>query len=1033
MTAERLNNAIRRCVCWTVFIVLLVTYWLTTPTTISYWDCPEYVSAAYLLEIGHPPGNPLWMLVERIITIFVPARYAAYAINLSSGLFTAWSCALMAAAIFPAALWIIRRRRMASIPDGVAAGATALIAALSFGWCDSAWYSAVEAEVYAMSIFFTALSVWLMTRWAFNHDPRRGNRILVLVAYVLGLSLGVHQLNLLVLPAFALMWGLRRGIRNPWKLLLLVAIGCVSVGVVLVGVMPGTIAVAAKLELLMVNHWGLPPLSGVAAFVILLGIFLLAALAITAHFAGNRHYDTRRLNLVIWMAAMLLTGYSVYAIIPIRGDIPSPANPTMPGEPFAFAEYQAREQYGSAPLLYGPTPYSKPMLQEEWVDGKPVYRRYALKRGHRLVTPAEPNARLDTDHSRLLPSDSAANADLLHSDRAGYLVRGYVLKNIYTPELNMWFPRITSRDPSDLRSFADWAGMDTTTMDKVAVSAALDTLGRPVGRLDRQGVRVREYSYRPTMMQNMRMLFGYQVSYMYMRYLLWNFVGRQNDLPSQGEVQHGNFITGFTPIDNAMLGAEEALPPEAGSDNPGRNRYYALPFILGIVGLIWLINAGKRGRSVAASTFLLFFMTGIAIVIYLNQSPGEPRERDYSFLGSFWTFAVWIGFGALAFARALRTQWAFLVALLVPVWMCVENRDDHDRRGREAARNIAVSTLESLDPNAILFVDGDNFTFPLWYAQEVEGIRRDVRVINVSYLSIPRYTANLMQPWRQAPAVPFTLTRGDILYGALSPIYLEPGSRDTLPAPEILNRLREPGNNRIRARYALIPVASGDTMAFDLRNLTNGSDMVPFHRLMAFDIIATNAWKPTERPIYLNRLLPSSGKIYVPSEALSPTLSGFRYGTRNDDAILDEMRRAVNAVIAPNDTSRHVYMDATPARMVANLRASLLFTARHQLRSGRIDDARVTLHKADRLMGTDPDSYGFASDNGEVIDVRKELGRTQIELADSLDGRRDVTHAENLRKRGCHNIMMARRRMDQWQRYRESLPPRLRPLMSPLN
>lgn len=1027
MTQQTLIRRASLGVCWCVFIILLTTYWLTTPTTVSYWDCPEYVSAAYRLEIGHPPGNPLWMLVEHVITLPFGPEHAAYVINLSSGVFTAFAGFFLAGIVFRLTLWILRSRKRKGVGEIWGAAGTALITSLCFGWCDSAWYSAVEAEVYAMSIFFTALTVWLMVKWAFTRDRLAANRLLVLTAYIFGLSIGVHQLNLLAIPALALIWGVRRGVRNPWKLLLIVGLGMFVVGLILAIIMPHTISMAAWLELFAVNRLGLPLLSGVAAFVILLGVFLLVCLAWTAR-TGRR-----RLNLCFWMLAMLLTGYGAYALIPIRGDIPSPANPTMPGEPFSFARYQAREQYGGAPLLYGQTPYSKPVYQEEWPEGsnRPVYRKYALKRGHRIMVPYEPGARIDTRLAALTPEDSAANARLLASGKPGYLVKSYAVKNIMTPELNALLPRITSRDATDLASFRDWVGMDTSTMRRVRISEALDTLGRPVSRMRADGCRDTVYSYKPTLWQHLGMLGAYQIGYMYTRYLLWNFMGRQNDIHSQGEVQHGNFITGVTPVDNLMLGAEDSLPPEAGAGNAGRNRYFAIPFLLGITGLLWLFLSGNRARAVAGITILLFVMTGVAIVIYLNQSPGEPRERDYSFLGSFWTFAVWIGFGALAVARWFKTPWAFALTLMVPVWMCVENFDDHDRRGRNAATEIAAATLESLEPDAVIFVDGDNFTFPLWYAQEVLSVRRDVRVVNISYLGLSRYAANLMAPWRNSPPLSTTLRRPDIIYDAFARTSIAAGASDTLPASVILEQLRRSAPSgrapEITARYARIYVPGCDSVVMDMRrlSLSGGGSSVNLAHLMIFDILANAG----SRPVYWMSAAPAHIRLHLPDSLLTPALFGTRFGALGDSAAIAQLTAAVRKVKAPNDPGRRVYMDGTPARMVGLTRVALIRAARLQMAAGKYYDAYHTLYKADIMMGNHPASYPMVHDGDTVMNPRLELGRLQLELAPELrEPYRTETHA-----RGLMNQSAARRRHDAWNRYRRDLPPRLRPALAPLS
>lgn len=1073
---------------WGVWALLLASYWVTTPRTVSYWDCPEYVTAAALLEVGHPPGNPVWMLVERVVTMFAGSpETIAYAVNLSSGVFTAFAGFFLARIIFTVVFWIsgrLRRGRWMP-PEWGAAGASA-IGALAFGWCDSAWYSAVEAEVYAMSIFLTALCIWLMVKWAFTTDARTGNRLLVLLAYIFGLSIGVHQLNLLCIPALALMWSLRRGVRSPLKLCVIIILGMLAVACVLVGMMPSTIEIAARLEILCVNTLGLPHLAGVIVYLLLLGLSLIGVLIVTARstnrgvvaavafptiflsgifsLGGNmavgaavaalmtlllvrpNHFDVRRLNLAFWMLTMLLVGYGAYALIPVRGDAAYPINPTMPGNPFSFAAYQAREQYSANPLIYGPTPYSRPMFQEEWEPGAamPTYSRYALMRLNARTVPYEPGARFADTPGLLTHEDSAVNLRGMDPDRPGYVVKGHKLRNIMTPELNVWFPRISSRDPLDIRSYYDWVGMDTSNMTKVNISEAFDTLGMPVGRMITPGHREKTISYRPTFIQNMAYLGTYQISYMYLRYLLWNFCGRQNDIPSQGEVEHGNFITGFGLIDNAMLGAEDNLPEEAGKGNKGRNRYFMVPLLLGLFGLVSLFCLNRRSRAVGGITLLLFFMTGMAIVIYLNQSPGEPRERDYSFLGSFWTFGLWIGAGAFALARLCRNYYVLLIGALVPVYMFAENFDDHDRRGRNVAVTLAKATLESLEPDAILFVDGDNLTFPLWYAQEVEGIRRDVRVVNISYLTIPSYAGNIMRPWRDSKAVSTTLSRGDIIYDALSNIRISGYRGDTLPAAELIMKLKKSDKAATEAEYVTLPGLEERVATIPVRNLSlSGKDRnIPMRAMLMLDVASTALAQDSGRPVYWSNALASASSLRLDSAAFTETLYARRLGHIPDSLRIGLLANGINMTGFSTDHSREVYMDAAPAKMTGNARKCLVLAGGRLLSEGRLELAEKALDKADIGLGNNSASYPFIKEGERLVNIREVLGRLQIALADSLASRaerdksREVylkSRAIELKSRGGYNIRQNRKRLDEWSKYRRALPDRLKPMTVPLS
>lgn len=1070
-----LNFNSKLLVSWGVFFILLASYWLTVPPTVSFWDCPEYMAGAWRLEIGHPPGNPVWMLVERVVTMLAPSgEYAALFVNLSSGLFTAFAGFFLTNAVWLAAGWIVNalpRRPWASLTRAVVSAT----AGLAFGWCDSTWYSAVEAEVYAMSVFMTALCVWLMVKWAFCADRNRSSRLLVLIAYLFGLSIGIHLLNLLCIPALAMVWAIKRGVRSFRGILLLFLLSLLAVGCVLAGMIPSTISLAAEFELFAVNTLGLPYLWGVAAYVILLGVALLLALTVTARssnrgamaaavfpaiflsgifiFSSNfaagaavsaivslllvrgHNFTPRRLNLCMWMLAMLLAGYSAYAIIPIRGDIPSPANPSFPGDPFSFASYQAREQYGGAPLLRGHTPLSRNILIEEFPDedSVPVYRRIAMRRGHQIRARLLPGARLGDPYRTLTASDSAENSRLLQAGRDAYVVKGYNVKPVTTPELDMWFPRITSRDKADMQSFSDWAGMTHENMVSVSVTEALDSTGQFVTRLDASGRRPVKTSRRPTYAQSLRMFLTYQTGYMYFRYLLWNFSGRQNDVHSTGEVEHGNFITGFPLIDNAMLGAEEDLPDELGADNKGRNRYFMLPLILGIIGIVWLLRAGKRGRKTCVVVFMLFVMTGLAIVVYLNQAPGEPRERDYSFLGSYFAFAAWIGFGALALMRGGRryAPIAAIIPLFTVIWMACENFDDHDRSGRRAASRLAANTLNSLEPDAILFVNGDNGTFPLWYASEVEGIRKDVRVVNLAYLSIPQYSAALMKDWDGAAALPSILRPEWILYNALlfPRIDSKAPADSVADAVEMLRLLGMSGGKPIGVRNVTFPsfAASGATgnqnITYPLSNLSKSGkgDNLDFGRLMLFNFLVSNAASPNPRPVYWQRSLPRSSAIGLDS-LFSTALLTLRLGDMETSQRRQEYLRGLAKLQAPNDAGRHVYMDAIPALHISSQRASLILASREMLRAGDIATASRLAMSADSLMGDDPRSFVTVTNADTLFSVRRELAA----LLDSIAARQNSASARKFSIRAVELRRTDSIRRAQYIRYKKALPPRLR-------
>lgn len=954
-----------------VFLASAVMYILTADSSVSYWDCPEYVTCASRLEVGHPPGNPVWMLAMRMATLFFPVAQHAMVINICSALFMALAAMFLCRIIFRMGIWITagrdKRRMSAAVSAAVSAGG-----ALCFAFCDSAWYSAVEAEVYAMSAFLTSLTIWLMLVCVESDDPMRRFRFLVFIAYITGLSLGVHQLNLLTIPVLALIYAFRfiKGKGAGWKTVGVVAASFVAVGLILTGVMHGTLTWAMTLELVTVNDWGWPYNSGVLIYPAMLLMALVVTLLCVA--ARRKYLTIFTLTLFLWLSGvfvfggeiwkgslvlsacvalllvdkdprdnlmvkgtvwslgMLILGYSSFALILIRGTAAPPMNEGAPTGIFALASYIARDQYGSKPLLYGPTPYSRPMLEERWHEGDsvPDYSRYALERGRKEYFPWIKGGRLNHRSGLMTPADSTANLKVAGGKGRGYIIADYSFTRKMTPELDMLFPRITGNSKFDLESYEDWAGMTTDNMKKVTVTEVYDSMGRALGKKDISGNRVTATSLRPTYGQNLRYLLSYQIGYMYMRYLLWNFVGRQNDYPSTGEIDHGNFITGFSAVDDLMLGCQDLMPAEATVANKGRNVYYGIPFLIGIIGMVWMARRGRRGREAFAVTALFFIMTGVAIVVYLNQTPGEPRERDYSFLGSYMAFCIWIAFGLAAVCmmamkwglkRRLLKIFAVVIGAALPALMAAVNFDDHDRSRRDEPLRYSSALLEGLPPG-IIFTQGDNFIFPLWYAQEVEGIGREHSVVDVSYFGLPGYVANIL---RQGDAgLRLTARAADIAYGAYAyTLIADDAGTQPVEAMEMLRELYASGEGTpvIRHRIVTLPGREpGDTLTIDLRKLAGGS-RISFRKLMLLDVLATNAASGNPRPVYFLspvasdfhswlrpalRRLPHA-MIYAPHmadsvhEALDARIlrerlrrmAGSPSSTRYADPLLQDMRR----------------------------------------------------------------------------------------------------------------------------------------------
>lgn len=863
---------------WIAFVLALAAYWLTVDPSASYWDCPEYLVSALRLEIGHPPGNPAWSLTHRFVSSFFSSpAIQTLAVNMAAGLFTALGVMLLCSC----SIAMMRRiwpSRGCSGWRSVAIGLSSIAGSLCFAWCDSTWFSAVEAEVYAMSLFLTALTIRMALQCSFALSAGRRARMLIALVYVTGLSIGVHQLNLLALPAIALILAFRpRGvlhvapspfIRRYGPVMAFMA-GCMAVALVLEVIMPGSVALAEKADVFAVNELGLPFWSGAIAF---WGAALLIVVSLAVILTRRR----ARIGIPLWCLAAVMAGYSVYILIPIRAWANPPVNSGDPSTVTRMSDYMARRQYGSAPLLYGRTPFSRPMRLERTRIGENGdtlydYANVALEVEGKDMRRMVAGGRIP-DRSRYISDSDRAVNRRLRSDTAphGYAVAGIRRRQIMTPELDMWFPRIHSPNPDDFQAYGDWTGMDSANMTKIRISEAFDSLGRPVPMRGKDGNPVERYSLRPTYLQSLAYFLGYQSTYMYLRYLLWNYAGRQNDIYSTGEIDHGNFITGIPPIDDLMLGPQSELPPELGSDNKGHNRYLCVPLLLGIVGCVWLFfgkrkrpDIRRRMRQTGWFTLVLFLMTGVAIVVYLNQTPGEPRERDYSFLGSFWAFAIWISFGMLRLMRLACRRWQKTLAVAsvcaVPLWILAENYDDHDRSGRSATLDYACNLLESLERDAIVFADGDNYIFPLWYAQEVMGVRTDVTVVCVSYLTCDWYIPQLMTGGAGGNALRFAAREGDVAMGNVNVVRFPRADADTAPAVDALRALYADtaAIPTFRSRWLVMGRDSVAGWVFDLLSVPRkGANSTAGLRDVAMvDIVAANAAARYPRPVYWHQHL----------------------------------------------------------------------------------------------------------------------------------------------------------------------------------
>ncbi|MCH5236776.1 MAG: DUF2723 domain-containing protein [Muribaculaceae bacterium] len=1018
---------------WFVFVFSLLVYWLTADSSVSYWDCSEYVTTASKLEVGHPPGNPFWTLAMRVVTIPFPAAVHAYVINLCSGCLTAFAAFFLTRLIFiPVRLrltGIINLHRREKIADLLAV-MISCGGALCFSFCDSVWYSAVEAEVYAMSLMLTALLLWIAELWWFEPDQRRRKRLVFLMAYILGLSLGVHELNLLCIPVLVLGYCYKKypGRMNGWKVMAALIGSFLLIIIILKGVMQGVPWMASKFELIAVNSLSLPYNSGLLIFLLIV-VLLLTSLTVIAG-----RYLKSLVETALWSFIFILIGSGSFALILIRGVASPPMNEGAPVDIFALSAYINRDQYPSAPILYGHTPYSLPTFEEKIIDSVPDYSHYRLKKEKPNFIASHPGARLVSRSGFLETKDSIRNEALLKEGKPGYLLADYKYSQVLTPELNMWFPRITSLDDNDRKSYADWAGMTEETMKRVSVSETFDSAGKGMTRMDSEGNRPEKFSYRPTYLQNIRFFLSYQAYYMYLRYLLWNFVGRQNDFYSTGEIEHGNFITGINFFDSLMVGNLTDVPSEIGSANPGRNIYYGIPFILGIIGVLWLAFGRRCERRVLYLTFLLFLLTGLAIIVYINQGPGEPRERDYSFLGSYMAFTIWIAAGILAIVIRLSkmiSRWyavaaSFLVSFFPATLMAIENYDDHNRSGRFETLFFAEALLDYENPSYI-FSLGDNNTFPAWYSQEVENIGAKNTLIDITYLSSPAYVVNLMKQGEKG--IEIKGRPGDLLYGAYGIVKIpEDNGCRPLPLDSVLEKLYKgkEGNPVLPSSSFTIKIAHGDSAIIKFRDFTGGSSYLPFRQLMLLELMNSVGKQGNKEVLYFPT--PVSTSFYRPLKPwLKPALFGKVYAPNlSDSLIYANLEKELNDELERIDSKDfiHHYKDPVVNDHVVRYRGDLVIAASELLKQGNIHLAERVVEKIEERIPYKEILPG----NFTVSDTTYYEGEEYVGILIGLyDKTGDLRYLELAQTR----LGQIAERGKEWSAYYLSLKPRQRQLLSP--
>lgn len=823
---------------WLTFFVAAFVYCSTIEPTASFWDCPEFITTGYKLEVGHPPGAPFFMLTANLFSQFAsdPSQVARM-VNTMSALLSAttilflfWSITHLARKL------ILKDWSEMTLGKLIAIQASGLVGALIYTFSDTFWFSAVEGEVYAYSSAFTAIVFWLILKWEDHADEPHSDRWLVLIAYMTGLSIGVHLLNLLCLPAIVLVYCYRRFPHIELKGSLLALVGSfVLVAAVLYGVVPGIITVAGWFELLFVNTLGCPFNTGEIIYIVLLvaiviwaiyesyvdksfkrqnisfvlsvgmlgipfrgmtwgagilGLVILVALYFGLNYRKKIGKDlvpvvtARFKNTALLCMLMLMIGYSSYAVIVIRSAANPPMDQNSPEDVFTLGSYLSRDQYGDSPLLYGQA-YTSQVAYD--VDGNMCVPKH--KEGAAIWQRKEKASEGEKD---------------------SYFVVSHKDKLIYAQ--NMLFPRMHSS--AHAGAYENWMGGIEGNQ------VPYDRCGEPVM------VKM------PTQMENIRFFLSYQCNFMYWRYFMWNFAGRQNDIQGNGEPEHGNWITGISFIDDWMLGDQSKMPAELKA-NKGHNVFYCLPLLLGLIGLFWQAWRGQRGIRQFWVVFFLFFMTGLAIVLYLNQTPQQPRERDYAYAGSFYAYAIWCGLGVLAIYDMLKKKLkgndvavagvVGVACLLVPIQMASQTWDDHDRSGRYTCRDFGQNYLMTLQDkgNPIIFTNGDNDTFPLWYNQETEGVRTDARVCNLSYLQTDWYIDQMKRPAYDSPSVPITWPRIDFCSGTNDYIEVRPAMKQ-----QLLDFYRE-YPKEARAAFGDEPFEVKNIMKYWVRSKDSDTHVIP--------------------------------------------------------------------------------------------------------------------------------------------------------------------------------------------------------------
>ena len=947
---------------WAVFTVAAFTYLMTIEPTASLWDCGEFVASCFKLEVGHPPGNPVFMIMGRFFTLFAGGNVTKVAamVNSMSALASAFTILFLFWTITHLARKILLKSEE-NYTTGriVAVIASGIVGAVAYSFTDSFWFSAVEGEVYASSAFFTALVFWAILKWEDVAGEKYADRWIILIGFLMGLSIGVHLLNLLTLPGMVLVYYFKK-FEFSWKgFLISLVTSLVFLSLLMYGIMPGIVTISSKFDWFFVNTLHLPDNSGMVVHIILVAVLYIfavkfsfssenrvknAVLAIAALFftgiwvisgssvlniialvliSGTIWYIAGKsrttLNTLLTVIMVILIGYSANAIIVIRSSANTPLNENNPSNPFNLLYFLNREQYGERPLFKGPY-YNAPVT--DYVDGKP---KYALENGK-------------------------------------YIITGHNLERVYDPRFITLFPRMWSDQSDHEEVYKQWGRVK----------------GTPIQVTDQNSEK--KVLKKPTFSENLRFMFSYQFGYMYYRYFMWNFAGKQNDTQGTGGAVNGNWISGINFIDEPRVGTSD-LPGDMKTD-PSRNKYYLLPFILGLVGMFYQLNRDNKNWGIV---LLLFVMTGIAIVVYLNQSPNQPRERDYAYAGSFYFYAIWIGMGVLALFEGLSKLISEKIAapvagllcfVAVPVVLGAQNWDDHDRSGRYLARDVAFDYLNSCAPDAILFTNGDNDTFPLWYAQEVEGMRTDMRVCNLMLLNTDWYIDQMKCRTYGSAPLPVTLPVKKYYDGINNQLFIVEKTKDPVDISTIIDFVKSDNKatkvqvssteilDIIPSRTIRIPVDKAKVLASGTVKPEDADKIVPYidiklkgnsilkSQLIVLDILAHNNW---ERPIYfvtgyhndalgLEEYFQLEGLAYRLVPIKSQNKNWLDYGRINTDILYQNM---INKFVWGGANKKGVDIDYNHIRTLIVVKARLNYArlAKALSSEGKNEKAIETLNK----------------------------------------------------------------------------------------